>query len=43
LNGAKGGVARDNVKVCSQLRLMEKRVWNKVRGREKNIKIKKNK
>jgi hypothetical protein len=35
------GVDTDNVKECSQLRLMEKHVWNEVRAREENIKINK--
>jgi hypothetical protein len=39
LNRDKGGLDRDNVKECSQLRPMEKHVWNKVRAREETIKI----
>jgi hypothetical protein len=38
LNQGKGGVEGDNVKECSQLRLVEKHEWNKVRAREENIK-----
>jgi hypothetical protein len=40
LNRGKGGVDRDNVKECSQLKLMEEHISNKVRAREENIKIK---
>jgi hypothetical protein len=40
MNRVKGGVEREIVKDCSQLRLMGN-VWNKVRGRKENIKINK--
>ena len=42
MNRVKGGVEREKVKDCSQLRLMGK-VWNKVRGWKESIKIKINK
>jgi hypothetical protein len=41
LNWSKGGVDRDNVKKCSQLRLMENLEWNEVRAREEKTKINK--
>jgi hypothetical protein len=48
LNQGKRGVDENNVRSkeyqeCSQLRLMEKHVWNKVRVRKENKKIKLNK
>jgi hypothetical protein len=39
LKQGKGGVDGDNVKECSQLRLMEKHVWIKVRAREETIDV----